>query len=233
MTSAKAGTIVPHVAFMQRNDGVSSWKTSAFTYDIAYPERVVSIEEIEDIINEVMIDDVYRLQKNTQPSDIWIDVGSHVGFFSIAAMQAGARVYMAIEADPDIAACTRYNTVMFKGQSVARGMMHNHVVDPFVYNDRVVSAEQLLDFNIDRFHDEVGRKCLKLDIQHSENDVFNSDDAYKLAEQYDVLVLEYHNEITSDVSTLLENIGWNITSITAHKDVQLCIPTTMIWAMSG
>ena len=102
MTSAKAGTIVPHVAFMQRNDGVSSWKTSAFTYDIAYPERVVSIEEIEDIINEVMIDDVYRLQKNTQPSDIWIDVGSHVGFFSIAAMQAGARVYMAIEADPDI-----------------------------------------------------------------------------------------------------------------------------------
>ena len=94
-------------------------------------------------------------------------------------------------------------------------------------------VKQLLDFNIDRFHDEVGRKCLKLDIQHSENDVFNSDDAYKLAEQYDVLVLEYHNEITSDVSTLLENIGWNITSITAHKDVQLCIPTTMIWAMSG
>lgn len=232
-SSAKVGSIIPSVEFMQRNDGLWSWKTSAFLYDIAYPEKVVSSSEIEDIISEVMVDDVYRLQKITQPGDVWVDVGSHVGLFSIAAMQAGARVHAAIEADADIAPCARYNTAMFKGQSVARKLMNHRVVDPFVIYERIVQARQLLDFNINVFHDDVRRKCLKIDIQGSEIEVFNSDDASKIAEQYDLLVLEYHDDIPYNISVLLEDNGWNITGISAHRDTLMNIPTNLVWAKSG
>lgn len=216
-------------SFMRAYEGLESWcDSNLFGYEIAYPSRDNMTEEIMDVIREVMVDDVYRLESITNPSDCWVDIGSHVGLFSIAVMQAGASVVLAVDADKEMADCAAYTTSMFKSQSVGRGLISSNIPDPFVVNETVTSASQLIDFNFYRG----SRRCLKLDIQGSEIDVFRSDNASSIADQYDLIVVEYHDANISEFSMLMENAGWFITSIVKHEDTLLNTPTHLIWAES-
>lgn len=51
------------------------------------------------VFEEVVKKDVYRLQETFAEDDILIDVGAHVGFFTYAAIEHGARTIYAVEAD--------------------------------------------------------------------------------------------------------------------------------------
>lgn len=220
-------------SFATAQEGLECWSDQhRFSYEIAYPSRIDMLSELNDVFEEVMIDDIYRLQQISQPGDVWIDVGSHLGFFSIAAMQAGSHVKLAVDADREIAQCARYNTAMFMAQSVARGLISTHIPEPFVAVEKVSSATQLIDFNFKAWMPEYRRRCLKLDIQGDEVRVFADRHASALAEQYDLIVLEYHQPIASEMSMLMENAGWSIINIQSHSDSLLGIDTNIIWAES-
>ena len=46
------GSIVSELRFMQSLDGIKSWHDYSFVYDLAHPTSVVSVDEMNELIDE-------------------------------------------------------------------------------------------------------------------------------------------------------------------------------------
>jgi len=62
------------------------------------------------IYNEVYAGRCYRTPHKFKPTDVVVDIGAHVGCFSVQALEAGAGRVIAVEADPANAAHFRHTT---------------------------------------------------------------------------------------------------------------------------
>ena len=202
-------------------------------FDLAYPNADDMREEVGDIISELVENDVYDLFHTTRRGDVWVDAGSHVGLFSMYAMLYEAEVAAAIDMDGELAWCAWQNMSALRLQLQRRNVLPQPGIVPQVATQRVSSADFLIDAAMLIPNDWEGRErtCLKMDIQGSERDVLVDGGAAKLAEAYDLLVMEWHHE--EDPSALLEEGGWQITRMRSHVDVLLNCPTRIVWATTG
>lgn len=219
------------------NPLVTSQSTHGFngrdhwSYDLTHPEGAEG--ELWEIVGELLHADIYELQKLTRKGDVWVDAGSHVGLFSIAAMMAGADVSVMYDMDPTAAWCASANVRSFLMQQIVREYrprIRTVAVQKEIKNpDELVGAGMQTKEVWDAGWDRV---CLKLDIQGAEQLVLALDGPRKLAEAFDVLVFEWHfPEDLPWVSEALERGGWNITAVKQHEDVLLNTTTYIVWAV--
>lgn len=224
------------IEFSQSRDGLSQWAADqGFVYDIAYPDDI-NEHEITDVIAEVFFSDAYKLQTITQPGDVWVDVGCHVGLFSIAAMQAGAQVGVVVDMDATRLYSADVNTRLFSHQSRARGLYPSDCVDVYSYLEEIRNVDQLTDLAkicSNDFFPSRTRTCLKMDIQGAERSVFNDTQLGDLAKHYQLMVFEYHDSDLDVMAMSLEKAGWYIEKMQKHFDVLLNIETYLVWAVSG
>lgn len=222
----------------QRTYGIAEWSQhDPFYYDLAYPrdDTGTMALEIDDICDELMRDDVYGLGVGTGPGDVWVDCGSHVGLFAIAAMQAGAEVACVIDMDPELAWCAMRNAGAFADQSALRGKHDTFSVIPTVICEKITSARQLAEAAMLPAHnwERRRRSCLKLDVQGSESEIFDGTGLYDLAEIFDYMVFEWHQTETDHLLPVMEAMGWRVTRVTKHVDILLNSPTSIICAFAG
>ena len=211
--------------------GVGHW-----AYDIAGRSNVASVAEIREVKLEVINDDVYQLGSRTKRGDVWVDVGSHVGLFSIAAMMAGADVSTMYDMDGEMAWCAEYNAHQFVRQQLVRD--YRQRVRPVAFAERVSGHEQLVEAGMltKTIWDKIAtRSCLKLDIQGGEADVLGGIGATALTEAFDFMVLEWHDIPTAPAFLAhLEDSGWRIDGYAGgHTDVLLDTETCIVWASNG
>lgn len=224
------------LTFSQTSNGLSSWREEhGFVYDVAFPNSIESVEII-DVVKEVLIDDAYRLQDITQPGDVWVDVGCHVGLFSIAAIQAGAQVGVVVDMNSASLWAADANVRLFANQSRARGLYPANAVDPYAYLEEIRHVDQLIELakaaSNDFFPDRK-RTCLKLDVQGAERVIFADTNLYRLALHYQSMVFEYHASDLDEMALRLESSGWYIEKMRKHHDSLLHIETYLVWAVSG
>ena len=79
-----------------------------------------------DIYHEVVVANTYRMPATFEPEDVIVDIGSHIGCFSLAALARGARNVIAVEADPDNYALAQQNLKTFLNEGRAH-MLHKAV----------------------------------------------------------------------------------------------------------
>lgn len=224
------------ITFSQSSEGVASWcESNKFVYDVAYPSSVDS-NEIADVMGEVFTDDAYRLQSITHHGDVWVDIGCHVGLFSIAAIQAGAHVGVMVDMDAERLVLADSNVRLFRDQSIARRLQSVWCSYPHASVEEISNVDQLVSLaaecGTDYFPDKT-RTCLKLDIQGYEKTIFSDINIKNLSKHYQMMVFEYHFEDLDDMALNLERAGWSIEKIKRHNDVLLGIDTYLVWAVSG
>lgn len=214
--------------------GVETWG-KGFIYDIASPTDASFALEIDGVVDELMLDDIYSLNTITKPGDVWVDAGAHVGLFSIAAMQAGAEVAGIIDMDADLAWCAWRNVTAFRHQMELRGLLPSPGIVPAVLDEEIRSAQRLIDASMlpAPVWTSKQRSCLKLDVQGAEAAIFDGSGLADLAEAYDLIVFEWHHESTDHLLPIMEASGWQIDRVRSHTDVLLDCPTRIVWATSG
>lgn len=214
--------------------GVEAWG-KGFIYDVASPADALFALEIDGVVGELMLDDIYSLTTITKPGDVWIDAGAHVGLFSIAAMQAGSEVTGIIDMDADLAWCAWRNVTAFRHQMELRGMLPSPGIVPVVLDEEIKTAQRLVDASMlpAPIWMEKRRSCLKLDVQGAEASIFDGSGLADLAEAFDLIVFEWHQPDTEHLLPVMENAGWQIDRVRSHTDVLLNCPTSIIWATSG
>lgn len=224
------------LTFSQSSEGLKTWRDDhGFVYDLAFPRDIESVEII-DIIQEVMIDDAYRLQAITQPGDVWVDVGCHVGLFSLAAIQAGAQVGVVADMNVENLSAADANVRLFVNQSKVRGLYDADSDYPYPYLEEIRHVDHLVELSqtvTNDYFPSKSRTCLKLDIQGSERVIFADTNLDDLAKHYDVLVFEYHDNDLDKMALALENAGWHIVKMQKHRDALLHIETYLVWALRG
>lgn len=65
------------------------------------------------IYTQVLEHNEYRLPRCYRPNDVIIDIGAHIGSFSLAVLQRGATKVFAFEADPENCKCASENLKTF------------------------------------------------------------------------------------------------------------------------
>lgn len=87
-------------------------RTLRFAYEPGTPD--------EAVLDEVLIHDVYRLRHDDVRAEIAgrvvVDVGAHIGTFTVAALDAGAAHVVAIEPNPQTRVLLATNVAPFAGQ---------------------------------------------------------------------------------------------------------------------
>lgn len=68
------------------------------------------------VVNEILSQDIYRLRdRKFQPDDLIIDIGAHIGIFSLAVMHRGAQSVLAFEPDPENFKLLKQNLAEYPG----------------------------------------------------------------------------------------------------------------------
>lgn len=202
-----------------------------FLYDLTSRADYESQKELEAIIDEVIGKDVYRLETFTQPGDVWVDAGCHVGIFSIAAMMHGADVSVMLDADNSVAWMAELNARGFLSQVVRRQIGKGHQrIRPSAFNYKVGSPVELVECGMMTPENWPGRRsCLKMDVQGAEVMVLALGGGDVLADGFDRLVMEWHRPDAHDVDTMLGD-RWQVTGVQAHTDALLGTQTYIVWA---
>lgn len=211
-------------------------RQDGFFYDIAFPDMGLDLyEEIQDVIAEVIEEDIYLLSRFSSGKDVWVDAGSHVGLFSIAAIQSGAEVSCIIDMDSRLAFCALSNINSFHRQLDARRPFTPKPIEPFVIIEKIEGADILVEASMlpARAWGGGRRSCLKLDVQGSEADIFDGSGLSDLAAAYDLIVLEWHQPSAEHLLPVMESSGWKVERVQSHEDVLLGCKTSIIWATSG
>lgn len=205
---------------------------SKFAYQITIPEGEAAEKEHDEIIEELLVGDVYRLASFTKPGDVWVDAGSHVGTFAVAAQMQGAYVYAMIDMDPSMAFHARRNGCAFSWELHARDNSWN--ARPLSVVEEIKDSYILADLGSARseWPKDAKRSCLKMDIQGAERDVLKGGGAKHLAAAFDVLVMEWHHLLAEGLE-MLEQGGWRVERVEKHVDVLLNTDTHIIWAVNG
>lgn len=193
------------------------------TIDIQRPESVTRAE-LYEVHDEVVTQDIYGLKGFVEPSDDWLDIGCHVGLFSLQALAHGASTTFLVDEDHERMGAALENVLASADGAGATGGMAM----------RVETLAAVLDLR-----DRSGANCLKMDIQGSELEIFAEDEGV-LAQRFDKLVMEWHplgdtptglEEIR--LTDLLEYRDWEVIAAEYHEDVLLGTETLIIKARSA
>lgn len=204
-----------------------------FAFDLTHRHANHHRQERDDILGEVLIDDVYQLRAFTQPGDVWVDAGCHLGIFSMAAMMHGADVSVMLDMDTSIAWMAEMNARAFLMQLSRRqvGLKTKHI-QPSAFAYKVASPHELVECGMLAEESWVGRRsCLKLDVQGAEMMVLTMGGGDVLAEGFDRLVMEWHSCSVGELDAMLGE-KWRIIGMNAHTDALLKTSTYIVWAES-
>lgn len=212
-----------------------------FFYDLEIPAYDNDLEnndtqyDVEQVTNEVLVDDIYRLGFYCKPGDVWVDAGSHTGLFSIGVIQAGGDVACMIDEDRVRAWCSWNNVVAFQRQLMRRNYTNSVPIVPAVLNESIVTAERLVEASMLPFNAwrDKKRTCLKLDIQGSERQFLTKDGLWLLAGVYDFMVFEWHYSDTAELLSMMDAVEWDVCRVQRHTDVLSGELSCIIWAYCG
>jgi FkbM family methyltransferase len=116
-------------------DGFELWHTESGNWWIARGGRIDLLNELEEQVSRIYGDE--RL--GVQHGDVVLDCGAHWGFFSRTALDAGARLVVAIEPAPENLVCLKRNLA----PEIAEGRV-------IVYPKGVWDKADVLRFYLDR-----------------------------------------------------------------------------------
>lgn len=172
----------------------------------------VTHDELVALRAELFRDDVYRAERVFDGSQLWLDVGCHVGLFSTLADAYGATVIGGVDADPVM--CDAY--------------MDRHP-QPAVLRT-ITTADDLFDV-LGQFGEAAQHvNALKMDVQGAELGILTSSPQMgRLAAQFDTLLFEFHD--TAALGLLiatLDDAGYDIDFIDATTDALLIGQPTFI-----
>lgn len=204
-----------------------------FTYDVVLRKGIEHELDHDEILDEILRDDTYRLGAFGRQGDVWVDAGSHIGTFAIAAMMHGYDVSVMVDMDPTMAWCAEVNARGFLMQQVIREARRR--VRPIGWVEELSDAHSLAEMGMQTkevWSDRSRRSCLKLDVQGAERQILAGGGATVLSEAFDALVMEWHHELPEALG-LLESGGWRIEHVKGHTDVLLNTDTRIVWAVSG
>lgn len=126
------------------------------------------------ILRELFIDDTYDAKRTFDPADRWLDVGSHLGWFSRLAMLHGADVVGAVDGDPEMVAAYAANIPGVPAMCM--------MVDSI---DVLVKAYEGCS---------IAPNAIKMDIQGAELTMMNAGRLEKHLAAYDKVLIEVHND---------------------------------------
>lgn len=191
-------------------------------------------DEIDDVVEEIipstMVEGCYDLRATTQIGDRWVDLGSHVGVFSIAAMMRGATTALLVDMDPDVLRRALWNVQNFSRLVEAmQGIPQGSILSPMTSAVEVNDAYDVED--LVQSSGLAGPLCLKMDIQGGEIQCVLGGGASVLATRFSKILMEWHDEkLVSSALVALENAGYGVMSMRRHRDVLLGIDTHIIFA---
>ncbi len=160
------------------------------------------------IAHELFVDDVYRAGEVFEPTDRWLDVGCHHGWFTKLAQVYGAGVVAGV--DRDGFALTKYANV-----------------NPISKVEQVDSSNSLAKL-VDRFNPT----AVKLDIQGAERFLIRVDGLeWARGSIIDKLLLEWHQPTILHLVDCLEAFGFMIQFADRHVDVLTGEDTYIVYAV--
>lgn len=169
-------------------------------------------DELVTLRTELFRDDVYRATRVFDGSQLWLDVGCHVGLFSTLADAYGATVMGGVDADPVM--CDAY--------------MDRHPMPAVLQT--ITTADDILAV-LDQFI-PVSYHCnaLKMDVQGAEVGILTDpDQVRRLADVFHTLLFEYHEPATlATLLLVLADAGYDIDFIDATTDALLVGQPTFI-----
>lgn len=200
--------------------------TITFTNPSGVPESVflsapdhINLGEINEVIDEVFIADIYDVSAFVEPDDLWLDVGCHVGLFAISVIDKGAAVNV-IDSDRESVIHAVGNARIF--EMMRKGAMGDPgASSTFGSCAKIASWEDLEHVS--------GYDGLKMDIQGAEKDVLTREGASMLHYYFKRLVYEYHFDDHAEHQNLMKAAGWHLHRMKRHTDVLLDTPTTIYW----
>lgn len=172
----------------------------------------VTHDELVTLRTELFRDDVYRAARVFDGSQLWLDVGCHVGLFSTLADAYGATVIGGVDADPIM--CDAY--------------MDRHPMPAVLQT--ITTADDILGV-LAQFGEVAAHvNALKMDVQGSEIGILGDRvQVARLATQFDTLLFEYHG--VASLPILVERLmeaGYDIDFIDATTDALLVGQPTFI-----
>lgn len=162
----------------------------------------VTHDELVTLRAELFRDDVYRAARVFDGSQLWLDVGCHVGLFSTLADAYGATVIGGVDADPVM--CDAY--------------MDRHP-QPAVLAT-ITTADDILAVLQQFGHVSAHVNALKLDIQGAEvGIVTDPDQMRRLGDQFHTILMEFHEPpVLGTLLAVLADTGYEIGFIDATDD---------------
>ena len=172
----------------------------------------ITHDELVTLRAELFRDDVYRATRVFDGSQLWLDVGCHVGLFSTLAEAYGATVIGGVDANP-----LMVDAYMDRHPQPAVLATITHVDDILAVLAQFGDAAQHVN-------------ALKMDVQGSEVGILTSvGQMHRLAAQFDTLLFEYHQPASLGVLLhALGDAGYRIDFIDATTDTILVGQDTFI-----
>jgi hypothetical protein len=174
----------------------------------------VTHSEIQDLKRELFRDNVYRAERVFNDTQLWLDVGCHVGLFTTLAQAYGAAVIGGVDADP---------------------LMVDAYHDEHLLSANVATITTAYDIiKIIDSYGTIGEhvNALKLDIQGSEVEMLqNWRQTRVLAAQFKTLLFEYHDHdsLLACLSSLEAN-AYTVRFVDEATDALTGQPTYIIHA---
>lgn len=182
------------------------------------------------VFQEVWLLDAYQRHYSIKPGDVVIDIGAHIGAFSVLAASKGASVY-AYEPTPRSFACLKENTKpentkpgrvqLFNSAVTAtegavklyewtEGDVGNTTLLANISDDPNTPSFTAASTTFARVLENAGGRCdfLKIDCEGGELDILKSL-TFETAKRIDHIALEYHLNL-GEVTSLLSELGFVI-----------------------
>lgn len=171
----------------------------------------VTHDELVTLRAELFRDDVYRAERVFDGTQLWLDVGCHVGLFSTLADAYGATVVGGVDTDPVM--CDAY--------------MDRHPMPAILHE--VHTAEDIVNI-VAQFGDVAQHvNALKMDVQGAEIAILTDPVQVAHLHQFTTLLFEYHGtcSLVSMIDALTRN-EYEIDFIDATTDALLVGQPTFI-----
>jgi len=206
-----------------------------FSYSLSMPSKEQWLSETLDVVDEIFPKELspkgwtgcYDFRNTVRRGESWMDVGCHVGIFSIGVMMHGGYPMAIIDANPEMVKHASWNINHFARTLEMLSDLPESSLRPQIELAEMISDPWQLVALCGTKYDG-----LKLDIQGSEIPMFLQMNAAKcLTTVFSKLVLEWHDVDTVQALIVrLDRAGWKVNWMREHEDVLLETPTYLIYA---
>ena len=178
----------------------------------------------EFVFNEVIRDNIYRVEPVDVRNAFVIDIGANVGLFTLLAAEYGANKVISIEPELDNYSHLRQNCLEYLNVNIINGAVSDTKKTVSVIKNGTTSfvtddiSENMIETYVlsellDLCPDGVGKKVLKMDIEGAEYSVLNSVSP-DIIKQFDVIYIELHSvgnssEESHKMRDYLLSLGYN------------------------